>query len=277
PAAAHLSAGADPLLVAVWKQHIRSQELIGLFAVTLQRTRGPAGWVRQRRASLWRHPSLPLAPFLLSADRALAAVAVNAFRDWLIDQRAGLAALPAVDVGGAAAAILSEAAAQRGWTMIRKADAPHSRGLDIMLSGGAPVATTVTREPLPLRVMLEQALAMDAAFARGLDDPQAVVFDSSEVAFLRAVVRGFSHLDRIVGARVSDDGMKAVALAVAGRDRAYLWRIFGPSAHDPRAEVALVRGIRNAVGMPVFAAASHPVAGFCTDPLRTESLEIPLP
>ncbi|MGL4240665.1 MAG: hypothetical protein ACRCTI_06090, partial [Beijerinckiaceae bacterium] len=65
PAAAHLSAGADPLLVAVWTHHIRSRELIGLFAVTLQRAPGPAGWVRQRRVSLWRHPSLPLAPFLL--------------------------------------------------------------------------------------------------------------------------------------------------------------------------------------------------------------------
>jgi hypothetical protein len=276
PAAIHLARPDDVTLVCAWKTHARSRELIGLFLMHAQRPRS-FGWPQPRLAGLWSHPAMPLAAPLLSREPALAAAAMLAFIDALQAGRAARATFPAIPAASAVAELIRAAAAVRGLAMEASADGAHSRGLDIMLTrnpDSGPV--TVARDPTALRAMLEQALAMDAAAPRIPGEAGPAIFATDELTFLRAVVRGFSHTGQVILARFSDGARKAAACAVLAPDRVYLWRLFGPSAHDPMAEAVLSCALRDATGLPVTAATAHPTAGFCTTPLRTQTLSLDL-
>jgi hypothetical protein len=276
PAAAHLVRGAEVMLAAAWRQHARSRELIGLFILAPHRPRGLA-WLQPRTVALWSGGPLPLAPMLLSPDPDAASAAIAALVAFADDAQAGHLVFPAVDAAGPAAPLIAAVASDQGLGLSRLDDASHSRGLDFMIAPEhVGLDVTVTSEPSGLRAMLEQALAMDAGMIEGEAGMAAAVFDTAELAFLRAVVRGFSRNARIVMARVDDGGRKAVAIALLARDRAYLWRIFGRSADEPMAQLALARAIMTASGRAVHAAAARPIAGFCTTPLRTATLDVSL-
>jgi hypothetical protein len=276
PAAIHLARQDDLMLASAWKTHPRSRELIGLFLIHTQRARA-FGWPQPRRTEVWSHPATPLGPLLLSRDAALAETAAGALIDALRAGRTARLAFPAIPAGGAVAEAIQSAAARRGVVLDATVDQPRSRGLDIMLTR-APASgpVVVAREPAALRAMLEQALAMDAATPRLPGDVSPALFAADELAFLRSVTRGFAQTGQIAMARLHDGPRKAAAVALLAPDRAYLWRLFGPSAHDPMAEAALACALRDATGLPVAAATAHPTAGFCTTPLRTRTLSLDL-
>jgi hypothetical protein len=272
PAAMHLSGSKDLVLACVWKSHPRSRELIGLFALAVPRARG-FSWRQADRSALWAHSTVPLGTPLLSQDPAAAAAALSAFIT--SQRRGGLPGLsfPSVEAGSGLMALLAEAAISRGLTVSQSPDATHSRGLDINLTREPETSgVMLAQDPASLRAMLEQALAMDAAMPRETGSAPPVIYDASRLAFLRAVIRGFAQTGQIIMARLNDGSRKAVAIAVIGPDRAYLWQLFGPSAREPGTEAALTCAIRAALSKPVAAATAHPVAGFCTMPLRTQTI-----
>jgi hypothetical protein len=276
PAAAHLVRGTEVMLLAAWRQHARSRELIGLFVLAPHRPRG-FSWLQPRSVALWSGGPSPLAPMLLSPDREAASAAIAALVAFANDAQAAHVLLPAVDAAGPATSLVEAISTAHDLSLSRFDDASHSRGLDFMVAPEhVGLAVTVASEPAGLRAMLEQALAMDAGVIRDEPGMAAALFDAAEVAFLRAVVRGFSRTARIVMARIDDGGRKAAAIALLARDRAYLWRIFGRSADEPMAQLALARAIMTASGRPVHAAAARPIAGFCTTPLRTATFELSL-
>jgi hypothetical protein len=276
PAAVHLARADDMMLAAAWRKHARSRELIGLFALTIQRPRG-LRWLQPRTASLWADGAMPLPAVLLSADAAAAQQATAALVGALEKTGVRRVAFPKVEVASRFAEVLGAASAARAGALAQGADDVHSRGLDIMLTVAPHInAVTLAQDPPSLRAMLEQALAMDAATPRQSGDAAPVLFDAQGLAFLRAMVRGFSHTGQIVMARYNEGARKAVAIALMGRERAYLWRLLGPAAHDPKAETALTWAIREATGLPVSAATDYPMAGFCTAPMRTRTFTLDL-
>jgi Acetyltransferase (GNAT) domain len=272
PAAMHLFGARDPVITAVWRRHARSRELVGLFVSAVSRTRG-FGWRPAGRGGLWSHDMMPLGAPLLSADTEAAAAVLSAFVSAQRRMGDGGVAFPAIETAGALASLLTSVAEALNLTVTLSPDADHSRGLDINLTRDPETAHVVlAQDPASLRAMLEQALAMDAALPRAPGDTPAIIDDTGRLAFMRAVVRGFAQTGQITMARLNDGSRKAVAIALVGPDRAYLWRMLGPSAHDPLVEAALTCAIRASVAMPVAAATAYPVAGFCTVPLRTQSV-----
>jgi hypothetical protein len=269
PAAVHLAGRNELALAAVFRQHSRSEELIGLFAV---RPQLPASlsFGRSGRPSLWSHPWMTDATPLLSADRDDARDAVQAiFGAFGTIQRGGLT-IPSIAAGSAALEVIGEAAAARGMTVRLSPQDTHSRGLHIVIDRPAPFdGIAVAREPATLVAMLEQALAMDAAAA----GPSAL-HDLKTISFLRAAVRGFSHTRQAVMARIDDGKQRAAALAWLSPDRALIWRLFGPHGRRPSMELALARAIGNATGRRPAAASFEPVAGFGMEPHATVTATI---
>lgn len=278
PASMHLSVGAPLMLACVWRKHARSRELTGLFPLT--RVAGRAfGWLAGPRFAMWSHPLMPISMPLLCRDPDMAARAITTFLTVQLTSRREFT-FPTVRAGGAVAAALGTAAVGTAvfglqLTVSRQADAPHSRGLDIDLQRPPlPDTAVLAQEPATLRSMLEQALVMDATVDRQPGAAPAVIHDASRLAFLRAVVRGYAQTGQVIMAKLNADGRKAVGIAIVGEHSGYLWQMFGPAAHDPMAEAAIACALRTALGKPMVAAVSHPIAGFCTVPLRTETIRL---
>jgi hypothetical protein len=273
PAAVHLAQRGELSLAAVFRKHAHSDELIGLFAMgaTPRRT-FPFG--RAGAQTLWNHPCFTDATPLLSADGDDAQAAAGAILDvYGASGHCGLT-LPSVVQGSRALSAITAAAESRGLVAHSSSPDLHSHGLHLMLSAPADLsAVTVARDPAPLLAMTEQALAMDAALlATGRRGPE--LRDQRLVSFIRAAVRGFSHTRSAVIARFDKNGRRAAALAWLSTEKAFIWRLFGPDAHDPAVEAALARAIGNATGRTPVGASHAPIAGFCAEAHPTQTVRL---
>jgi hypothetical protein len=274
PAAAHLAARDELLLAAVFRPHARSEELIGLFALSQKPPRGLA-LLRTPAVSLWTHPLFPDGTPLLAEDPRDAKTAVTALLDAIAAGGRHILKFPAMPVASPVVELIADAAAAHGLQPGLGETVTHTRGLDIMLSR-PPAAdhVSIAREPAPVQAMLEQALAFDAARSRMPGEPAAALFDQRQLSFLRAAARGFSHTRQIVMARFDDGRRKAAAAALLAPGVAYVWRLFGAAAHDPTVEAALATAISSATERQVVAATAEPVAGICMPPFRTATLTL---
>jgi hypothetical protein len=263
PAAVHLAQRHELALAAVFRRHARSQELIGLFALT-QNQRRAFGFGRAADPSLWSHPEFPDATPLLGSDAGDAEAAAEALFDAVGAGRRGGLTMPFLAADSAALAVLRSVAERKGLAVQLSRHDPHSHGLHLMLrEPRAAAAVMVARDPTPLMAMLEQALAMDAQRPRLPGQPTAELGDQRLLSFTRAAVRGFSHTGAAVMARFEQDGRRAAALAWLSGGNAHVWRLFGPDASHPTAEAALAHAIGAASGARPIAATREPVSGLC--------------
>lgn len=284
PAAIHQSGDGGPDLAAIWEDTCGTRSLAGLFALRSGASSAVEGWTRPRSAALWRHPMQPSAAPLLDGDDERARRAVGAFLDWAAAQSlysgfegAGLA------VGCAAARLLVEEARARHWPVSERRDAERTRGMHFMPDGlhAAVERVAIAAEPQSLRAAVERLLCLD-----GQASPRDAILlrDPLLPSLLRAAVRGFGREGRAViatteGRRGEAGGDPAGAaeaggLFLLGRDRAYLWRLFGAGAEDPAIEAALAVAVHRRFGMPVAAASTQRLAGVGSAPMPTQSLSI---
>lgn len=274
PAVNH-AAGDPPELAAVWEEDGAGKRLAGLFP--LASGAGSAEvWARPRHATLWRHPLQPFALPLLAGPMERGRLAVGAFLDWLVEQPAlagfEAAALP---VGSAAAELLSEAARVRGLSVAVRREADRTRGLHFKPRGlsGAVDRVSVATEAAALNAALERLLCLDREEAPS----EAILLrDPLLPALLRAAVRGFGRGGRAAVATAAEADAHAGALILIGRDRGYLWRLFGPDSSDPAVEAALAVAAERRIGLPIVSASVRPLAGAGSEAMPTESLTIGL-
>jgi hypothetical protein len=273
PAAMHLAQRGELTLAAIFRKHARSDELIGLFAMgSTPRRTFPFG--RAGAPTLWVNPCFADATPLLSSDADDAAAAAGAMLDAFGAAGRGGLTLPAVAEGSLTLSALVAAAEARGLAARTSSPDTHSRGLHMVLHEPAEVASvTVARDPAPLMAMTEQALAMDAILVtNGRRGPE--LRDQRFVSFVRAAIRGFSHTRSVVIARYEKDGRRAAALAWLSADKAFIWRLFGPDAQDPRVEAALAHAIGSATGKTPVGASHFPISGFGTQAHPTQTVRL---
>ena len=274
PAACHPATGDGPDLVAVWELGEMQRTMVGLFPLQKGVASQTDLWSRSRRAMLWKHDLQPFVAPLLAGPFNRASRVVDAFMNWL-ERQPSISSLiaDALPSSSAAAALLSEAAARRRLPVSRRRRPEMTRGLDFKPKGlqSAIDAITLATEPAGLRMALERLLCLDGK--RGQED-LIILQDPMQPAMLRAIVRSFGWNGRAIIAEASE--ARAGALALVGRDKAYLWRVFGSGGADPVTEAALALACERQLGMPVTAASVTPLSGAGTEAVPTEALIIGL-
>jgi len=274
PAASHAADGQEPDLVAVWENGAESRRLVGLFVIKGGAAQAGEIRLRPRQAAFWRHPLQPFAAPLLAGPPERALRIVQAFLGWL-EARAGLSTFEAgaLPEGSAVGRAFQEAALRRGLPIARRQGADLTRGLDFKPQGlgGMVDAVSVATEPGALPAALERLLLLDGEQSAH----RAIVLgDPGLPALLRASVRSFGRSGRAAIALAEE--AQTGALILAGRDKAYLWRLFGARSGDPAVEAALAVAAERRLGLPIAAASTAKLCGAGTDAIPTETLTIGL-
>jgi hypothetical protein len=280
PASTHLIDDAMLSLVAVWHQHGELRKLVGLFPLAAVRWQLTNAWRGSSMARFWCHPLQPFCTPLLAGPTSLAENTVRVFMDWLELRRPKLTSLeaPCFLVNGNASVLLQQEVENRGLTLTSRKDALNTRGLDFRPVRLPPQVDSISiaRGRAEVRLALEKMFCLDAVAATQHDGGRAILAKPQQVAFLRAIVRGFSLEDKVTIALIDEPLAKAGAIVLEGKDKCYLWWIMGEHSTDPMIEATLAAAAERATGKPIVAATQRPMAGLWAEPLFTESLSISL-
>jgi hypothetical protein len=271
PALTHAGPAA-PQLLAV--REPEGGRLVGLFVLTGAATLSEI-WLRPRPVALWRHATQAFALPLLAGSEKEARRTVAAALAWL-SERPALAGLEAgaLPAASLAARLLEEEARARGLPVQRRPQPDNTRGLNFQPRHlqGAVDRVEIVVERVALRRAVEQLLCLDRE-----ENARAILLEDPLLpAFLRGVTRGYARCGRAAVALACEADARAGALVLVGRERAYLWRLFGPDADDPAIEAALAVAASKTLGLPLVAASTRRLAGAGTEPMPTESLSIGL-
>ncbi len=278
PARSHLVDGTEMGLALAWEEQDGLRRLTGLFPL-MPRSRGfGAHWLRSGRTTLWHHPLQAMGGALLINDADQASRAVASFLNWLrtLHPRPVACDIRSLSRHGPTSRLFALEAARMGLDVAHIRDPAHTRGLDFRPKGLPPLVDQVSIDstPLGVRLAVERLICLDRLAQR--EEKASILGDSRRVAFLRAATRSFSLNGTLAAALIDTGPVKAGALILRSRDRAFLWWLAGPSATDPMVEAAIARKAEQQLGLPLVAATQSPLSGLGLEPLVTESLVIGL-